>query len=182
MSTLATDDLGQLATRVTTLERRARLATGAAAGAALIACLASGVALLALRRPMPVLPEPPTGPQHVEASEVVLRDPEGKLRGRWTAHGIVLADRTERMRAGLTVGDDGAPYLSLYSKEGSIRAVIGLGSGDTPGLTLHDDRGQVRTRIAVGADALPLLELSNPKNDVLVRLPPPAVKASRKGR
>jgi hypothetical protein len=171
------DDLGL---RVARLERRALLATGVAAAALVIAGIATAVAAASFTRQVSI--DLPTGPKLIEASEIVIRDERGDLRGRWTVQGINLADQNGRLRAAISTGPDGTPNLGLFGKEGRTRAVLGLGSEDAPALTLHDAKSGVRMRLAVNAEAAPTLTLSNAKGDVVAQLPAPTVTVPRKDR
>jgi hypothetical protein len=170
------DPTDALAERVTHLERRARLAVAVAAVAVVLAGIAAAVAAVALRREGSV-DRPTIGSALIEASEVVLRDERGDLRGRWTVQGLSLADQTGRLRASINTGPDGTPNIALFGKEGRTRAVLGLGAEDAPAMTLHDGKSGVRVKLAVDGEAAPSLTLSNEKGDVVAQLPaPPATK------
>ena len=123
----------------------------------------------------------PAATQTVEASEFVVHDEYGKLRGRWNVQGITFVDRDGRMRAGVSTGDTGAPGVTFVSKDGKIRATLGLGSDDAPGLTFHDRNGRVRARIAVTPDDAPHVTLYDEKGATLSEIPPPRVVASPSG-
>jgi hypothetical protein len=114
------------------------------------------------------------GPPELSASELVIRDPDGAVRGRWSPTGITLADRSGRMRAGISLGNEGAPNFTLFSRNGGVRAVVGLGADDTPGVTLHDATSRVRTRIVVGEGDAPSVMVTDAEGNVIARLPAPA--------
>ncbi len=180
MSTSIAERTDPLNPRVATLERRALIATGVAALAlalASVAVAASAVAFVRLARL-----ENPGGARMVEASEIVLRNEQGDLRGRWTVQGLSLVDETGRLRAGLSIGSDGTPLLAFFGNDGRTRAVLGLGAEDAPAMTLHDAQSGVRARVAVNRDAAPTFTLSSANGDVLTQLPAPLVTAPRKGR
>ncbi len=153
------------------LARTVARAQRVALGAVVIALVAIALALVAFARAVHV--EVPTGPPTLDAAEVTLHDGDGNLRGRWSAQGLSLADRTGRMRAGLTLGNDGAPNLTLFSATGRVRAVVGLGADDTPAITLHDGASRVRTRIVVDGD-LPSVTVTDAQGSVVGRLPAPS--------
>jgi hypothetical protein len=153
-----------------------------AIGALVVAAAAIALAAVALSRSLHV--EVPSGPPTLEASEILVRDFEGNVRGRWSASGISVADRTGRMRAGISLGNEGAPTLTLFSKTGGVRAVVGLGADDTPAVTLHDATSRVRTRIVVGDGDTPSVTITDGQGNVVARLPGPAATpalAERKG-
>ena len=133
-------------------------------GVALV--LAAAALLIAVRGAVPK-----AAPGLSEAREFAVRDEDGNLRARLTATGITLVDKGGRMRAGVSVSENGAPNLAFMSGDGKVRAVIGLGSDDTPGITLHDRRGAVRARIGVGSDDAPRVTFYGEKGEAILALP-----------
>ena len=138
------------------------------------------LAALALSRSLHV--ELPAGPAALDAAELTIRDADGNVRGRWTFQGVSLVDKHGRVRAAMSVGDEGAPHVTFFSRNGGVRAVIGLGSEDTPAITLHDEKSRVRTRIVVGAEGAPSVIVSDENGDVVGRVPAPAATPALKGR
>jgi hypothetical protein len=155
-----------------------------AIGSLLLAATSVALAALALARVLHV--DLPAGPAVLDATELTIRDADGNVRGRWTFQGVSVVDKRGRVRAALSVGDEGAPNVTLFSRSGGVRAVIGLGAEDTPGITLHDEKSRVRTRIIVGAEDAPSVIVADQNGNVVGRLPAPittpAVGPALKGR
>ena len=85
----------------------------------------------------------------VEANEFVLKDANGKVRGRWsmTALGpaFALLDGKGRRRAELYVLAD-VPRLTLFDGNEKRRAVLGL-VADSPRLALFDGNGNLQAEL-----------------------------------
>lgn len=114
-----------------------------------------------------------TAPQTLEAGELILRDPSGKVGARLTASpigsklalygesgeervsvsvlgeqpGVILHDAKGKARATLTVGDYG-PLLALHDTGGTLRAALCIGR-DEPLLYLYDANGKPRALLGV---------------------------------
>jgi hypothetical protein len=171
--TIDSEKLERVVAEVRRLRRITLVATG-------IALLATGLAAMALVAAMHV--GLPAAPPTLTTSEMTVHDAAGQVRGRWSLQGLSLADRTGRMRAAITLGDEGSPNLTLFSKGGGVRAVVGLGAEDTPGITLHDAASRVRTRIVVGDGDAPSVTVTDAQGNVTARLPLPAATVAAGGR
>jgi hypothetical protein len=105
----------------------------------------------------------------VTTSVLNVVDSEGKLRAEVSVlddgtAGVWLYGPDQDLRAFLGAGTDGTPNLFLYDagSEGSVRASLGL-SGDGPGLILYDSGsdGKQRAALTLMSDGSAVLGLSD---------------------
>ena len=135
----------------------------------------AGAVALILAVAMVVMGQGPTS-RTVEANEFLLKDANGKVRGRWSlrAHGpgFALLDANDKERVALDVLDAGAgltlsdasgrqrthlvatvsgPGLSLTDANGKARlSVFTDDLANSAGLVLHDEKGNQPVRLTAG--------------------------------
>ncbi|HEX4003407.1 MAG TPA: hypothetical protein VHX36_12225 [Candidatus Acidoferrales bacterium] len=127
-----------------------------------------------------------TGPQTLEAGELVLRDASGRVGARLHVSpigselvlygesgqrraalnvvgeqpGLLLDDASGKTAASLTIGDDG-PSIALLGTDGTLRATL-MVRGDEPSLGLTDGSGTPRAVLSLNGDD-PVLYLYDTK-------------------
>jgi hypothetical protein len=138
--------------RLESLERRQRYLARAGT-VALLAVIA--VALLG---------QAPQPPKTVEAETFLVRDKDGVPRASLTVGvdgrvGFALADRRQKIRAWVTVTQEGAPELRFYDAAETLRAGLTLDPAGTPRFFMADKSGKARARFELGGDGAPTLRL-----------------------
>jgi hypothetical protein len=105
-------------------------------------------------------------PKVVQAEQFILLDRQGHRRGGMVATpggtvGLLLADGDQKDRIWVTVGENGAAFLTLKDRAGKERFTVGQSpaAGDTMVVQLRDGAGKVRADLALSADGSPGLEL-----------------------
>ncbi len=90
----------------------------------------------------------------VEASQILLTDANGVVRGQWSvqengATALALQDRNGIARLRMTVLDGGAPGVALTDARGRSRVVLGVLPDETSTLVFADGEGTTRTVLGV---------------------------------
>ena len=115
-------------------------------------------------------------PRMITAQKFMLVDRRGKTRGEFnvTSKGVAqvaVFDGTGTLRAGLGVGDDGAPALGIYGHDGKPRAEVGL-TNSVARVVLFDANGKPQATIGVAPDGQSGLGLmdkdGNPRASIIV--------------
>jgi len=99
----------------------------------------------------------PGSPQTVSASQFLLRDANGRVRGAWGvddsgAVRLTLSDEGERQRVRLSLLQDGSAGLSFADSADRKLAVLGLLPDNTTNLALTDPAGIPRAVLGVASD------------------------------
>jgi hypothetical protein len=81
--------------------------------------------------------------------ELELRDAEGEIPAV-LGDGLRLLDGEGQVRAGLRLGEDGAPFLELYDERGEVRAGFSLSEDGAGSLAFYDETGQPRAGLGSG--------------------------------
>ncbi len=110
----------------------------------------------------------------VEAEKFVLRDADGRVRGRLHTKpdgtaGLSLLDKGGTRRIALSVSPKGSGF-EVYEKTGPLRALLGLASDGTVGLVLNDKLEKRSIALYAGSDWLPMLKLLGSKEEVYIEL------------
>jgi hypothetical protein len=108
----------------------------------------------AKKRPAAKKPTPAPAAKTVEASEFVLKDKAGKVRGRFTV-------------------TEAGPELVLVGEDGRERLKLAQDAQSAPSLTLLDDHGKTRVRVGFTAQAASVLlfDGNGKKRTALVEAP-----------
>ena len=78
-----------------------------------------------------------------------MRDAQGQIKAV-LGDGLRLRDGEGQVRAGLRLGEDGAPFLELYDERGEIRAGFSLSEDGAGSLAFYDETGRPRAGMGSG--------------------------------
>lgn len=96
-------------------------------------------------------------PKVLEASEFVLRDQNGILRGCFAIRpegspGIALFDPAGQVRISVDLGNDGTTGFNVYDQKGILRGALALRPDGEAGLGFFDKNGQVKASLEAQPD------------------------------
>lgn len=107
----------------------------------------------------------------VAARRFTLRDLEGKLRASLTVREdggatLYFPDQNGAPRAMLGVSVNGTPALAMSDKEGTLRAAVSVSPDGAASVGFFDGRATLRARLGTEGDGLPSLQLLDDKHGV----------------